>query len=347
MVPPPPLRRAAQERRRAGGRGRCRGTPPPCPPGRSAPAARPGCRDRRSGPRFSISTWVAQPFHLRHVVARRAGWCSRSPPGSAPARCAPSRRCRGRGWRWARRAAAAPGRLISALASATRVFCPAESCPAGRCEQVGEVEFGGKLGDPRARAAARRTDGRRPAGSPPPSAAPAGRRRARRNSSAPGRRTGRAPCRGRARGWCPAVGISRPSSMAMVVVLPAPLPPSRPSVAPAGDGEVDPVHRQRGRRSAWSGPRPGWRPCASICRRGAAGPRGRGAEQPRRVPPGGAAVSRPVACRRCARRDRRVTPSPAPRRPGPERSSTGRAAGSPAASARLPSRRRRARGGCP
>ena len=32
----------------------------------------------------------------------------------------------------------------------------------------------------------------------------------------------------------PAVGISRPSSIAIVVVLPAPLPPSSPTVAPAG-----------------------------------------------------------------------------------------------------------------
>ncbi len=32
----------------------------------------------------------------------------------------------------------------------------------------------------------------------------------------------------------PAVGTSRPSNMAMVVVLPAPLPPSSPTVAPAG-----------------------------------------------------------------------------------------------------------------
>src|SRR5690349_20014037 len=36
----------------------------------------------------------------------------------------------------------------------------------------------------------------------------------------------------------PAVGSSRPSSMAMVVVLPAPLPPSRPSTAPGGTLKV-------------------------------------------------------------------------------------------------------------
>ena len=44
--------------------------------------------------------------------------------------------------------------------------------------------------------------------------------------------------RSRAMSWprmrmVPAVGISRPSSIAIVVVLPAPLPPSNPSVRPA------------------------------------------------------------------------------------------------------------------
>ena len=42
----------------------------------------------------------------------------------------------------------------------------------------------------------------------------------------------------------PAVGISSPSSMAMVVVLPAPLPPSSPTVRPVRHREVDIVHRQ-------------------------------------------------------------------------------------------------------
>src|SRR5580704_12426135 len=36
----------------------------------------------------------------------------------------------------------------------------------------------------------------------------------------------------------PAVGSSSPSSMAMVVVLPAPLPPSKPSTAPRGTEKV-------------------------------------------------------------------------------------------------------------
>src|SRR5471032_2955479 len=36
----------------------------------------------------------------------------------------------------------------------------------------------------------------------------------------------------------PIVGSSRPSNMAMVVVLPAPLPPSRPSTAPRGTVKV-------------------------------------------------------------------------------------------------------------
>src|SRR5437879_6185282 len=36
----------------------------------------------------------------------------------------------------------------------------------------------------------------------------------------------------------PAVGSSRPSSMEMVVVLPAPLPPSSPSTAPRGTVKV-------------------------------------------------------------------------------------------------------------
>src|SRR5256885_1531233 len=36
----------------------------------------------------------------------------------------------------------------------------------------------------------------------------------------------------------PAVGSSRPSNMAMVVVLPAPLPPSSPSTAPGGTAKV-------------------------------------------------------------------------------------------------------------
>ena len=96
----------------------------------------------------------------------------------------------------------------------------------------------------------------------PPSAGAAARHRARRNSSAPVPRSGRAPCRGRARGCCPAVGISRPSSMAMVVVLPAPLPPSRPTVAPAGTAKsMDPPPASR--RSAWSGAPRRSHPCAA------------------------------------------------------------------------------------
>ena len=42
----------------------------------------------------------------------------------------------------------------------------------------------------------------------------------------------------------PALGISRPSSMAIVVVLPAPLPPSSPTVSPGATREADPVHRE-------------------------------------------------------------------------------------------------------
>ena len=93
-----------------------------------------------------------------------------------------------------------------------------------------------------ARPAARRT-----AGSPRPSG---GRRRwspGTRGRAAAGRGRARARRRGRTRGRRRGSGASRVASSSIAVVLPAPLGPSRPTSAPAGDGERQ-AHRAPGRR---------------------------------------------------------------------------------------------------
>ena len=75
---------------------------------------------------------LAQALDLGHVVrGDQQGRAALVAIALEPRR-APSRRCRDRARRSARRAAAGPGALISALASETRVFCPADSLPVGR-----------------------------------------------------------------------------------------------------------------------------------------------------------------------------------------------------------------------
>ena len=175
---------------RAGGRGRCRGTPPPDRRGRSGRAGPPGCRDRRSRPCFIISTWSHRRSTSRHVVG---GEQDRAAALGAVAFEPGAHQVAGVGVEARGRLVEQQqsGRLISDLASATRVFCPAESCPAGPVQQVRQVEFARPAPRCAAPAAARRRDGHRRAGSRPRSAGAAARRRATRNSSGRARRSGR------------------------------------------------------------------------------------------------------------------------------------------------------------
>ena len=214
------------------GRGRCRGTRPPGRGGHSGSSRSAGLPRSTMRPCFSIrpashsrSTSAMLWLASRIVQPLSARYCSSQVRTRSPV--SGSRLAVGSS------SSSTSGRLISDLASATRVFCPADNCPAGgpgsrRGRAPATVSRSGRPH------AARYTDGHRPAGSPSPSAGAAARRRATRSSSAPAPRSGPLPCRGRARVMRPEVGTSRPSSMAIVVVLPAPLPPSSPTVPPAG-----------------------------------------------------------------------------------------------------------------
>ena len=162
-------RHAGTESRGGGGRrrgrGRCRGTPLPGRPARSVAAAPPGCPRPRPGP-ASASGRGRTAAPPRPCCARRAGWSSRFPPGSAPARCAPSRRCRDRGSRWARRAAAAragsPATSPAPRASSARPRAGPPGGPAGR-----KAATAPPARRCASRPGARRRGGRRRAGSPP------------------------------------------------------------------------------------------------------------------------------------------------------------------------------------
>ena len=128
-------------------RGRCPGTPPPGRAGRSGSAVRPGCRDRPPGRVFSITTsehsrstsamlWLAS----RIVQPLSARYCSSQVRTRSPV--SGSRLAVGSS------SSSTSGRLISALASATRVFWPADNWPAGRSRMATEVEFPRQGGDP-------------------------------------------------------------------------------------------------------------------------------------------------------------------------------------------------------
>ena len=122
--------------------------------------------------------------------------------------------------------------LISAFASVTRVFCPADNSPAGRCRNTPKSSVS-------VNSAIRRSSLRTPYRCPYT-----------RRFSATLNRDGnaiygdekfiRANAANRSVAMScpriridPALGISSPSSIAIVVVFPAPLPPSNPSVCPA------------------------------------------------------------------------------------------------------------------
>ena len=193
-----------------------------------------------------ITHVVAQPLDLAHVVGgeQDGGAAARAvaPPGSR----APSRPCRDRARRSARPAAAAGARSAAPW--------PARPASAGR--RTGR-RWGGR-GTPRDRVSPASSRIRRlgsrdavelavdPAGSPRPSAAAADRRRARRSSSgrAPGgaraTMSSRAPARSRT------VGSSRPRRIESVVVLPAPLPPSRAERRARPGREADRIERRDG-----------------------------------------------------------------------------------------------------
>ena len=90
----------------------------------------------------------------------------------------------------------------------------------------------------------RRTAGHRPTSSRRPSGGTAAAHRARRHSSARAPGSGFARYDDRATVTRRAVGINRPSSMAIVVVFPVPFPPKRPTFCCAQHRAIDGVDRK-------------------------------------------------------------------------------------------------------
>ena len=190
-------------------------------------------RDRRCGP-ASSSEHACTGVRPPPCCGRRAGSCSRFPRGSARASVRTRSPVSGSRLAVGSSSSSTSGRLISDFASATRVFWPAESVPGGPVQAIPPG---------RARSASSPIRRSRPRhviemavdaqvlGDRKP--VRERRRRARRNSCGRAPRTGPWPCRGREPGWSRPSGSAARAASRCVVVLPAPLPPSRPTVWPA------------------------------------------------------------------------------------------------------------------
>ena len=209
-------------------------------------ADRPGCRDRRCGPVFSISTSVqSRSTSAMLCEASRIGAAAFAAVALQPG----AHQIAGVGIEAGGRLVQqqhAPGRLISDFASATRVFCPADSSPAGRFSRSCRSSWSASSAMRRSSVAhvvEVAVDAQVLA---PPTAGAAARRRARRNSSAPARRSGRAPCRGRACGCCRRWGSAGRAAWRSWWSCRRRCRRAGPTVAPARHGEADVVDRQRG-----------------------------------------------------------------------------------------------------